>query len=224
MVLVGLAVAGGLLWWRGGDKPAAALPERAMPSERAAPPTRAARQALGPPRDGREARERLRSRAPEAPQTHEVGAKVYAEAVKAGEKNPGEKAFRADAKAFFEHNADLAQERAEQEGINLDELSELTYMGLLAMHLRRWDEAAQVAGQELSPEDRQRGDELIFSASNDLKAAIRDQVAKGASADARWETIRKQQTSFVEKYQAITRMSPENFDLFLSMPFAKNGE
>src|SRR5262249_3890333 len=103
VVLLGLAAAGGLLWWRGGRE-AAAPPARAMPSARAAmlqreAPPRPPRGA-GPAdaRGGREARE------PAPLESHEVGAKVYAEAVKGGEKNPGEKAFRADAKAFFEQN------------------------------------------------------------------------------------------------------------------------
>jgi hypothetical protein len=196
----------------------------AASSEGAAPTPRGrSRDALGPPRDGKEARERLRTRAPEAPKSHEVGAKVYAEAVQAGEKNPGQKAFRADAKAFFEHNADLAEEKAAREGITLDELEELTYMGLLAMHLRRWDEVAQVAGHEISAEDRQRGDDLITSASNELKAKIREQVGKGASADDRWGTIRQLQTSFVERYQEITKISPENYDLLLALPFMPEG-
>jgi hypothetical protein len=223
VALVGLVTAGGLLWWRGG-KPAAP-PARATVSERATPPPRTApRDALAPPRDGREARERLRTRAPEAPRTHEIGAKVYAEAVQAGEKNPGQKAFRADAKAYFEHNAELAEEKAAREGITLDELEELTYMGLLAMHLRRWDEVAQVAGHELSAEDRRLGDELISSASNELKAKIREQVQKDASADDRWAAIQQMQASFVDKYQAITKISPQNYDLLLSLPFMSNGQ
>jgi hypothetical protein len=173
---------------------------------------------------GVEARERLRTREPAPLKSHEVGAKVYAEAVKAGEKNPGEKAFRADAKAFFEHNADLAEEKAAKEGITVDELGELTYMGLLAMHLRRWDAVEQVAQQELSPEVRKLGDELIASASDDLKAEIRGQVARGDSVDARWEAIRQHQSNFVQKYQAITKISPENYDLLLSLPFVQAGD
>lgn len=214
-----IAAAGGLLWWRGGDKSAAAPPVRTEPTER--PPQRVRVAPPGAPPEGADARERLRTRAPEpeAPKSHEIGIKVYADAVKAGEKKPGEKAFRADSKAFFEHNAQLAEERAAQEGISLDELDELTYMGLLAMHLRRWDDAAQVAEHEISPEDRRRGDELIFSSSNEMKVAIREHVKKGDSPEVRWATIRKLQTSFIEKYQALTKMSAENFDLFLSLPF-----
>jgi hypothetical protein len=215
-----MAAAGGLLWWRGGDR-AAAPPVRTEPTESALPRARTA--PPGAPRQGADARERLRTRAPvpepEALKSHEIGVKVYAEAVKAGEKNPGEKAFRADSKAFFELNAQLAEERAAKEGISVDELDELTYLGLLAMHLRRWDDAAQVAEHEISPEDRQRGDELIFSASNELKAAIREHVKNGDPPEARRATIRKLEASFIEKYQALTKMSPQNFDLFLSLPF-----
>jgi hypothetical protein len=156
---------------------------------------------------------------PEAPPTHEPGIKAYAQAVQAGEENPGEKAFRADAREFFNHNAKLAEEKAAREGITLEELEELTYMGTLAMHLRRWDVVEQVLGHELSAETRALGDEFIFKASDTLKASLRGQVASGASVEERWKTIRAQQASFIEKYQAITKLSPEAFDLLLALPF-----
>jgi hypothetical protein len=173
------------------------------------------------PSGARNPRERSLERAhePEALPTHEYGVKAYAQAVKAGEKNPGEKAFRADAQAFFEHNAQLAEEKAAREGISLEELEELTYMGTLAMHLRNWDAVEQVLGHELSAEDRKLGDALIFSASNEFKTAIRGHVAKGDSVEARWATIRTQQESFIEKYKAITKLSPEDYDNLLASPY-----
>ena len=87
------------------------------------------------------------------------------------------------------------------------------------MHIRRWDMVAQVTGHEFAAEERTKGDELVFSASNALKAAIRDHVAKGDSPEVRWETIRKHQASFVEKYQALARISPADYDRLLSLPF-----
>ena len=211
-----LAAAGGVLWWRArSDSDAAAKPSG---------PAAAARPGGLPALiDGASERNRARARQPAALPSHELGAKVYAEAVAAGEKNPGEKAFRADAQAFFDHNTDLADERATAEGITFDELKELTFLGLLAMHIRRWDAVSQVTGRELTADERARGDELVFSASNELKAAIRAHVAKGDSAEARWETIRKLEASFLEKYKAHVGITPEGFDRLLSLPFQPPG-
>jgi hypothetical protein len=96
-------------------------------------------------------------------------------------------------------------------------------MGLLAMHIRRWDAVEQVTRRELTAEERARGDELVFAASNELKAAIRAHVAKGEPAEARWETIRKFQASFVERYRSIVKISPEDYDRLLSQPFVPSG-
>lgn len=221
---MGIAVAGGVLWWRTrqASETVAESAGAAARSTRPAP-DRAARPGATPTADGAAERNRRLSRAPASLQSHEIGAKVYADAVAAGEKNPGEKAFRADALAYFEYNGDLAEEKAGREGITTDELKELTYLGLLAMHVRRWDEVAQVTRRELTDEQRTKGDELVFSASNALKAAIREQVAKGATAEARWETIRKQEASFLDKYKAIVGISPEDYDRLLSLPFQPKG-
>ena len=222
-IAVAIAAAGGVLWWRTRQASEAATPPAgamARPDE-AAPAARPG----GPPAlvDGAAERNRRLSRAPAAPPSHEAGARAYADAVAAGEKNPGEKAFRADALAFYEHNGDLAEEKLAKEGITADELKELTYLGLLAMHIRRWDEVSRMTGRELTADERTKGDELVFSASTALKAAIRDQVAKGAPAEARWETIRKQEASFLEQYKALVGITPEAYDRLLSLPFSQKG-
>jgi hypothetical protein len=218
---VGIAAAGGVLWWRARGGEATAGP--AAPAGAAAEARGARPSTLPELTDGAAERNRRLTRQPASLQSHEVGAKTYADAVAAGEKNPGEKAFRADALAFFEHNGDLAEEKAAKEGITTDELKELTYMGLLAMHVRRWDEVARVTRRELTADERARGDELVFSASNELKAAIRAQVAKGEPAQARWETIKKIQASFVDRYKEIVKISPEDYDRLLALPFVPGG-
>lgn len=211
---LGISAAGGVLWWRTrADADAGAAP--AVPAERA--PSAAAR-ASAPPgvSDGAAERNRRISRQPAALPSHEVGARAYADAVAAGEKNPGETAFRADALAFFEHNGDLGEEKAAKEGITTDELKELTVLGLLAMHIRRWDAVARLTGRELTADERARGDELVFSASKELKAAIRAHVAKGDSAEVRWATIRKLEASFIEQYKALVGISAEDYDRLLA--------
>ncbi len=222
-VAAAIAVGGGVLWWysRGGSEATASAGAPARPrAEEPAAAGPAAAPSLPP---AAAERNRRISREPAALPSRDTGAKVYASAVAAGERNPGEKAFRADALAFFDHNADLGEEKAAKEGITTDELKELTYMGLLAMHIRRWDEVAQLTGHELTADERARGDELVFSASNELKAAIREHVAKGHSEEARWSTIRKLQASFLERYKALVRISPEAYDRLLSLPFQRGG-
>jgi len=224
VVLLGAAL-GGMLWWRGRAEPVA-LP--LSPPAEVAPPVEAAPAVRPSPREPTTERHgdqqpavRPSVGAPEpvALPTHELGIKAYAKALEAGDENPGEKAFRADAKEFFNYNAKMAEERAAKEGITMEELEELTYMGVLAMHIRRWDVVEQMLGQELSPETRALGDDLIFAASDELKATIRGQVASGASAEERWKVIRAQQASFIEKYRAFTKLSPEKYDTLLALPF-----
>ena len=215
MLALGLAVAGGVLWWRTRSDAAASAGPPAAAAERPE-----ARVSVA---EGVAERNRRLSRQPTMLPTHEVGAKIYADAVAAGEPNPGEKAFRADALAFFDHNAELGEEKAAREGVTVDELKELTVLGLVAMHIRRWDSVARLTGRELSAEDRTRGDELVFSASKELKAAIRDHVAKGDPPEARWATIRKLQTSFVDRYKALVKMSAEDYDRLLAEPYQSGG-
>lgn len=221
-VAVTVAAAGGILWWRSRDGAGTTTASKEPP--RVAAPAGASRPATLPTLpSGADERNRAMERAPVALQSHEVGIKTYADAVAAGDPNPGEKAFRADALAFFEFNGDLGEEKAAKEGVTLDELKELTYMGLLAMHIRRWDTVGRLTGRELTPEEQVKGDELVFSASNSLKAAIREHVAKGDSPEARWETIRKHQASFVEQYKALVKISPEDYDRLLAVPFLPRG-
>lgn len=217
MLALGLAVAGGVLWWRTRSDAAASAGSPAAPAAAELPEARVS------VADGVAERNRRLSRQPTMLPSHEVGAKIYADAVAAGEPTPGEKAFRADALAFFDHNADLGEEKAAREGVTVDELKELTVLGLVAMHIRRWDAVSRLIGREVSDEERTRGDELVFSASKELKAAIREHVAKGDPPEARWATIRKLQTSFVDRYKALVKMSAEDYDRLLAEPYQSGG-
>jgi len=218
VLALGLAVAGGVLWWRARSD---AAPSAGAPAPRAATTDEpGARMSVA---DGVAERNRRLSRQPAMLPTHELGAKVYADAVAAGEPNPGEKAFRADALAFYDHNAELGDEKAAREGITVDELKELTVLGLVAMHIRRWDAVAQVTGHELTADEQKRGDELVFSASSELKAAVRAHVAKGDSPEARWATIRKLQASFIDRYKALVKISDADYDRLLAQPYQPGG-
>lgn len=212
---LGLAAAAGVLWWRARDDGAAST---APAAPRAAAAGSAVEDRVSVA-EGVAERNRRLSRQPTMLPSHQVGAKIYADAVAAGEPHPGEKAFRADALAFFDHNADLGEEKAAREGITVDELKELTVLGLVAMQIRRWDAVSSLIGRELSPDERARGDELVFSASKELKAAIREHVAKGDPPEARWATIHKLQASFIDRYKALVRIDDAGYDRLLAQPF-----
>jgi hypothetical protein len=171
----------------------------------------------------RPGRDRPRASQPEALPNHDAGIRAYAEAKKAGDKNPGEKAFRAEAKAFFDHNAAFAADMAQKKGITPGELAELTYLGLLGMSLRRWPLIEEIAGRPLSPEERGRADDLILWASDTLKATLDEQVAKGSTEEARWRLIREHEARFIEQSCAITGLSPEAFDRLLAKGFDGQG-
>lgn len=215
-----LAAAGGVLWWRtrADSEPAATSAERSRPAA-------AARPGEPPAVDGTAERNRLRARArePQPLPSRSAGVQAYTEAVAAGDKTPGEKAFRADADAFFAHNLDLAMDRALMEGLTMDEMKELNYLNLIAMHIRRWDEVSHLTGRELTAEQRTRGDQLVFTASNEFKAAIRAHVAKGDPPEVRWETIRKLEAAFIDKFKAHVGIGPEEYDRLLAVPFANAG-
>ncbi|XXX78007.1 hypothetical protein WMF30_04440 [Sorangium sp. So ce134] len=240
-------VAAGLFFWLGRGAlprpPSAGGPERAAPSAGAAQGGRSApeHEVAGGPRSAIEgvvpargpspAREPERlsrtvparglspAREPERLPDGDRGAAAYAKALAAGDERPGEEAFRADAEAFFEHNLEMAEEKAAREGLTLAELQELTTMGALAMHLQRWEAVEQVLGRELSAETRELAEKRIFSASDELKAAIRRQVAAGEPVAARWATIREVEARFLDEYRAITGLSPAQYDALLALPY-----
>lgn len=209
LALGAVAVASAWFFWRDGaedvpsppDVPADVAPVEAVPDPVAA-------------------RNALRREVPVAPPSREKAREAYAAAIAAGEESPGMAAFRADSLAFFEHNIEFAKEKAAREGISLDELRELTHLGLLAMRLRQWNEVERILGRPLPPELREQGDKLIFTSSNELKAAIREHVAAQDPIEARWETIRNTEERFLSEYLSITGLSEEQLDRLLGAPYA----
>jgi hypothetical protein len=226
-VIAGVAALGAWAAGRAAAGGAGAAPTSApAPADEAPPLAPSAAPPVGAaPRERlRPGRERPPARQPEALPTHDVGLRAYQKALRDGDKTPGETAFRAEAKAFFDHNAQIAAEKAAKKGISVGELSELTYLGLLGMYLQRWDQVDQVAKKPLSPEDRGRGEELVVAASDALKATLDADVAKGSDEEARWQTIRTHEAKFLEQYRALTGLSPEEFDRLLALSFEAQGD
>lgn len=165
---------------------------------------------------------RMRARQPVAPPP-DRGIAAYQAAVEGGSERPGELAFRANADAFFDHNLDIARERAARDGVSLEELREMTYLGLLAMRLRQWGAVEAALGHELAAETRQTADDLVFAASDELKRDIAALVAAGAPPSERRAAIRAAEERFLAEYLAITGLSPAQYDALLGAPFAGDG-
>lgn len=118
-------------------------------------------------------------------------------------------------------NPALADEKAAAEGITVEELGELTYLGMLAMRLRQWEAVERQLGHELSPALRAEADLLVFASSDELKATIRAQVARGEPEAARWATIRWTEDTFVADYVALVGLDAAGFDALLGESFAE---
>jgi hypothetical protein len=157
------------------------------------------------------------------PQASEIQARAYAEATAAGEARPGEKAFRATVDAFMKYNRAFAEEQARHEGITVDEVSELTYFGFLALQTQRWTEVEEIIGRPLSEDERMAGEELMHTANSEFKDAMRKLVAEGAPVEARWKLIRDTQERYLREYFALTGMTPAGLDDFLAGDITRAG-
>ena len=145
----------------------------------------------------------------------EPGIAAHRAAERDGSPRPGEAAFRANADAFVDTNRELAEAKAAAEGITVDELRELTFLGLLAMRLRQWDAVERQLGRPVPPEVRDGADALVFGASDATKATIRAEVARGASESERREVIRSNEDRFVADYLALTGLDAAGYDALL---------
>lgn len=131
---------------------------------------------------------------------------------------PGERALRAEAEVFVRLNAAAAEEKAAREGITVDEIGELTYLGLLAMRIRQWDAVEQQLGYPLPPAIRTEADDLVFASSDVLEATIRTHVARGDPPAVRWASIRDSEDAFVEAYVALVGLDPAGLDAIQNNP------
>jgi hypothetical protein len=157
------------------------------------------------------------------PRASEIQAKAFAEARAVGDAQPGEKAFRATVDAFMTYNRAFAEEQARTEGVTVEEVSELTYFGLLVLQTQRWGEVEELAGRSLNEEERALGEELMHTANAEFKSGMRKLVADDAPPEARWKLIRDTQARYLREYFALTGMTPALLDDLLAGDIAREG-
>ncbi|WP_428265715.1 hypothetical protein [Haliangium sp.] len=168
-----------------------------------------------PPVPGRD--EPPRTPTPEAPPMDIAAlAAVYDQAKAAGDPQPGEKAFRANLDAFMKYNRAFAEDQARAEGLTVEEVGELTYLGFFVQRTQVWPEVEELLGSELSPEQREAGEQLMHDMNREFKAAMRALVADGADEDERWALIRATQERYRKQYYQLTGMTPALVDDLLA--------
>ena len=154
---------------------------------------------------------------PEAPPVDiAVLSKIYDNARAAGEPQPGEKAFRANVAAFMKYNRAFAEDQARTEGITIDEVAELTYMGLFVQRTQMWGDVEELLGHQLSSEQRSAGEALMHDMNTEFKSSMRKLVADGADIDERWALIRTTKERYRAQYYATTGMTPTLVDDLLA--------
>lgn len=141
---------------------------------------------------------------------------AYQEALAREDPRPGEQAFRAMVSAFMEHNAALAEQQAAAEGLSVDEVEALTFLGLMAQESQRWPEVEQLLGGPLDPERRTQAEAMLRELDTDFERSMRDLVAEGGSAEDRWALIHSFEKEYRERYFEVTGMDEDLLDDLLA--------
>lgn len=141
---------------------------------------------------------------------------AYQEALAREEPRPGEQAFRAMVSAFMDHNRTLAEQQAAAEGLTVDEVEELTFLGLMAQESQRWPEVEQLLGGPLDAEKRTQAETMLQELDNDFERSMRDLVAEGGSVEDRWALIRSFQQEYRDRYFELTGMDEDLLDDLLA--------
>lgn len=157
------------------------------------------------------------------PDVAEMQARIFAQAKAAGEERPGEKAFRATVDAFMKYNRHFAEAKAKEEGLTAKEVHELTYFGFLVMQTQKWSEVEELAGHELSEDERMLGEELMHTSNREFTAAMRKLVEDEASEEARWKLINDTRERYLREYYALTGMNPALLDDLLAGDLSRTG-
>lgn len=141
---------------------------------------------------------------------------AYQEAVARQDPRPGEQAFRAMVSAFMKHNESLAQQQAQAEGLAVDEVEELTFLGLMAQESQRWPEVEQLLGGPIDAEVRAQAETMLRELDADFEQSMRDLVADGAAVEDRWALIRSFERDYRERYFELTGMDEDQLDDLLA--------
>ena len=141
---------------------------------------------------------------------------AYQEALAREEPRPGEQAFRAMVSAFIDHNQELAKQQAAAEGLTLDEVEELTFLGLMAQETQRWPEVEQLLGGPLDPAKLAEAETMLRELDNDFEQSMRDLVKEGGSVEDRWALIRSFEKEYRDRYFELTGMDEDLLDDLLA--------
>jgi len=141
---------------------------------------------------------------------------AYAEALAREEPRPGEQAFRAMVSAFMDHNHLLAEQQAKAEGLGIDEVEELTFLGLMAQESQRWPDVEQLLGGPLDEDKRTRTEAMLRELDSEFEQSMRDLVAEGATVEDRWALIRSFEQDYRERYFELTGMDEDLLDDLLA--------
>jgi hypothetical protein len=116
----------------------------------------------------------------------------------------------------MEHNAALAEQQAAAEGLSVDEVEALTFLGLMAQESQRWPEVEQLLGGPLDPERRTQAEAMLRELDTDFERSMRDLVAEGGSAEDRWALIHSFEKEYRERYFEVTGMDEDLLDDLLA--------
>jgi hypothetical protein len=141
---------------------------------------------------------------------------AYQEALAREAPRPGEQAFRAMVSAFMDHNHRLAEQQAQAEGLGLDEVEELTFLGLMAQESQRWPDVEQLLGGPVDAEKRTQAETMLRELDGDFEQSMRDLVADGASVEDRWALIRSFERDYRDRYFELTGMDEDLLDDLLA--------
>jgi len=142
--------------------------------------------------------------------------RAYQEALAREDPRPGEQAFRAMVSAFMDHNHELAEQQAAAEGLGIDEVEELTFLGLMAQESQRWPEVEQLLGGPLDPERRAQAEAMLHELDEDFEKSMRDLVTDGGSVEDRWALIRSFEKDYRDRYFELTGMDEDMLDDLLA--------
>ncbi len=143
---------------------------------------------------------------------------AYAKAFANGQ-TPGVAAFRVTTDAYFDYNLEDAKAKAAQEGLTLDEIRELTYLGHMVLRSQQWGDVQEILGIELSSEQKQLAQDLMDGSNEEFKLRMRELVAHGASEAERWELIQTTEESYLREYFEITGVNAQTLDRLLGGDF-----
>lgn len=145
----------------------------------------------------------------------DLARRVFADAKRRGDKNPGAAAFRSYTDQFVAANEDAVERQMTDEGLSRREIEELTYFSLLAQRTVDWPDVEKLLGRDVPPEKRELAQANLREQSSEMKRRLREHVKRGDTASVRVGTIKLVQKRYLKEYYLITGMTPALLDELL---------